>query len=113
MIPSQELIEGCRTKLDGTFGVTSSARALFLNYNYEVELSVDMDPEEVQNLVIPSVENAINDGLLPLIFPSCGDGERRRQLVHEGRERLRGLRRLEEVLGVSTRPMDLIQVDGK
>jgi hypothetical protein len=88
---------------DGIFGALPSEDAI-IGFSYEVEVNSIMDTETIQQTILPSLENAIVDSILPALFKD--------QCDHSSR-RLRLQRRLSEVKGISKNPEDLIYDDCK
>jgi hypothetical protein len=88
---------------DGSFGTFPSEDAI-IGFSYEVEVDSIMDADTIQLTIIPSLENAIVDSILPALFKD--------QCDHSSR-RLRLQRRLSAVKGISNYPLDLVYDDCK
>jgi len=108
--PSSIPTEKCPLQADGSFGtITGSSEEVLVDYDYEVETTAT----EQSNLV-PAVERAINNALLPLLFSDlCSDDENTRRMLLEEGIRLdgqSGIRRLQtEIVALSPNPLDSIQ----
>uniref|UniRef100_A0A7R9WMT4 Uncharacterized protein n=1 Tax=Pseudictyota dubia TaxID=2749911 RepID=A0A7R9WMT4_9STRA len=107
--PSSSPTGQCRLQPDGSFGdITGSPEEVY--YDYEVETNT----AAVQNDLIPAVEKAINDVLLPVLFSDlCSDGENARRTLLDRKVAttgLRGVRRLEaQMVALSPNPPDMLQ----
>eukprot|EP00567_Pseudictyota_dubia_P007647 CAMPEP_0197448436 /NCGR_PEP_ID=MMETSP1175-20131217/17440_1 /TAXON_ID=1003142 /ORGANISM="Triceratium dubium, Strain CCMP147" /LENGTH=571 /DNA_ID=CAMNT_0042980183 /DNA_START=37 /DNA_END=1752 /DNA_ORIENTATION=+ len=110
--PSSIATEKCTLEPNGSFGdVTSSSEEVLVAYDYEVETNTAVTSD-----MIPTVERAINDVLLPVLFSdSCSDDNNvRRALLEQGMGvvGLRGVRRLQtQMVALSPNPPDEIQGD--
>jgi len=90
---------------DGSFGAFPNEDAI-IKYSYEVELISIMDADEVQESVLPSLENGIIDSILPSLFTdACGHSLPTRKLSVQ--------RRLLEIKGISKYPEDLVYDDSR
>eukprot|EP00980_Cylindrotheca_fusiformis_P008180 scaffold1734_cov196-Cylindrotheca_fusiformis.AAC.2 len=87
--------------MDGSFGSFPSEDAI-VEFSYEVEVDSLMDANAIQENIIPPLENAIVDIILPAVFKD--------QCDHSSR-RLRLQRRLSEIKGISKYPEDIIYED--
>ena len=68
----------------------------------------------VAKAIIPSLELAIGDAILPLLFPSaCEDGDRRSRKGRQLRGASEVRRRLQHIVGISTKPLDSVQEGGE
>ena len=86
---------------DGIFGAVDDASDLVVGFSYELEVSgADQSDDSIQENIMPSLEKAIVDSILPTLFADqCGSTRR-----------LRVSRRL-EVVGISKYPDDYIYDD--
>ena len=84
---------GCKSS-NGVWG-TISGNATLIEFTYELE-TTQGDQSYVESQVLPVLEQAMVDSILPVIFAQCGS-----------RRSLRVERRL-QVVGVSKNPPDLI-----
>ena len=91
--------DGCRTSESGVFG-QNDGEALVVSFNYAVELVEGTSESEFTSLLLPDLEIAMNDAILPTLFVECATtaGQRNRQLVGT-------------IAGISTRPFDSIEDD--
>mmetsp|Transcript_33476 Transcript_33476/g.99778 ORF Transcript_33476/g.99778 Transcript_33476/m.99778 type:complete len:711 (-) Transcript_33476:2676-4808(-) len=110
--PSSTPTIDCYLNSDGSFGnVSGTTERIVIDYDYEVEVNTT-----VQSDMIPAVETAINDALLPVLFNDLcqSENDTRRALQQDGKQpvALRGMRRLQgQVVGMSPNPLDMIQTD--
>eukprot|EP00550_Attheya_septentrionalis_P000096 CAMPEP_0198289186 /NCGR_PEP_ID=MMETSP1449-20131203/7469_1 /TAXON_ID=420275 /ORGANISM="Attheya septentrionalis, Strain CCMP2084" /LENGTH=649 /DNA_ID=CAMNT_0043987483 /DNA_START=219 /DNA_END=2168 /DNA_ORIENTATION=+ len=102
--------EGCQASSIGTFGVTG-VTSLMVRYLYEMQL----DPNEVQmnqvrSQVVPEVENAITNTLLPVLFQEACNPSSSNNL---SRMLTQQRRRLDKtaLVGFNSRPVDVISTD--
>jgi len=108
--PSSTPTNECYLNSDGSFGNVSGApESIVIDYDYEVEVNTT-----VQSNMIPAVETAINDALLPVLFNDLckNENDTRRALQEDGEQlvALHGIRRLQaQVAGLSPNPLDSIQ----
>lgn len=90
---------------NGIFGVVDEGVSVTVDFAYEVEVSLDEKGNEtIQDNILPPLEKAIVDSILPIVFQEQCDRTNGR--------RLRSQRRL-EVLGISQYPDDYIYDDCK
>jgi hypothetical protein len=95
---------GCRTTDSGVFGEIDG-EPLVVSFNYAVELVEGTSESEFKSLVLPDLEIAMNDAILPTLFPECSTTARRRRVSFTNRH-LMGT-----IAGISTRPFDSIEND--
>jgi hypothetical protein len=91
----------CQT-VNGDFGVREGVR-VGLPFNYELE-TVPLTSIEREKEVLPALETAFNDFLLPFVFASeCGSPSKPRLLfsIHSRRHML-------QAVGISSQPKDLL-----
>ena len=91
---------GCSTTDSGVFG-DIDGEAEVVSFYYAVELAEGTSESEFTSLMLPDLELAMNDAVLPALFADCAAAST-------------GLRRVlaqGKVSGVSTRPFDSIETD--
>lgn len=88
---------------DGAFGAIDGATSVVVGFSYEVEVSGEESDDSIEDSILPPLEKAIVDSILPALFKDECDKSARR---------LRFQRRL-EVVGLSKYPSDYIYDDCK
>lgn len=103
--PSTSPTVGCSVDTSGLYGNISDNNST-LKCTYEIETNFNTSAG-LETAIIPALERAIIDRLLPVLFPSCGgnDGRRELKILHR--------RRLETVFGVSASPDEILLSEGE
>jgi hypothetical protein len=70
----------CTSDETGSFGETLTEKQISINYHYEIELST-IDTSILESEIIPELERAVSDKLLPHFFGEKNCYETRRLLV--------------------------------
>jgi hypothetical protein len=84
----------------GQFGLVDNI--VRVEYMYEMELTPGTTTEDIDSIILPSLERTFVNSIIPALFPDrCG----RRQLLHTVRRRLK-------VIGISSNPADEVIPDG-
>lgn len=94
----------CTTDKSGSYGDVSAADFYEIDYFFEMEL-VKSNQTFIEEVIIPGIEEAINEKLLPELFPEACEESRR--LLASQEVRLPEARRL-SILGISPAPRDQI-----
>lgn len=89
------LPEECVTN-NGVYGSVAGDQAP-VSFGYSVELDQDLDQQEFENMILPALEVAFNDALVPTLFEVEGCERRRRRLDDDS-----------GIEGLSTRPPDTV-----
>jgi hypothetical protein len=95
----------CRTTDSGVFG-DIDGEPLVVSFNYAVELADGTSESEFTSLLLPDLEIAMNDAILPSLFPECATTNTTRRRVSTNHRQLIGT-----IVGISTRPIDSIESD--
>ena len=95
----------CRTTDSGVFGEIDG-EPLVVSFNYAVELVEGTSESEFTSLLLPDLEVAMNDAILPTLFPECATTTARQRRVSSKNRKLMGT-----IAGISTRPFDSIEND--
>ena len=96
----------CRTTDSGVFG-DIDGEPLVVSFNYAVELAEGTSESEFTSLMLPDLEVAMNDAILPKVFPECATNTTTlRRLPSNQLRQLMGT-----IAGISTRPFDSIETD--
>jgi hypothetical protein len=97
--PPSDEGSNCRTT-NGDYG-DLSGEPLIVNWKYAVSLTDDVSESDFTSSLLPQLETAMNNALLPTLF-ECPQRERQ----------LRDLRRLAgTVIGITAKPTDTIEAD--
>ena len=72
---------------------------IFVNYFYEVETLADTPPSSLSNEILPKLEVAFIEALIPSLFDDCLEQGRGRKLT-EGLD--------QDMLGISAFPPDIV-----
>jgi hypothetical protein len=99
----------CRTTDSGVFGEIDG-EPLGVSFQYAVELAEGTSESEFTSLLLPDLEIAMNDAILPALFVECSGNtttgtSRRRALPVRHRQLM------ETITGISVRPFDSIEAD--
>ena len=95
----------CRTTDSGVFG-DIDGEPLVVSFNYAVELAEGTSESEFTSLLLPDLEVAMNNAILPTLFPECSNTTTTQRRVSSKQRELIGT-----IAGVSTRPFDSISND--
>ena len=93
----------CRTSDTGVFG-DIDGEPLVVSFDYAVELAEGTSESEFTSLLLPDLEIAMNDAILPSIFPECATATTNRRRLSSNHRQLLGT-----IAGISTRPFDSIE----
>lgn len=104
-IPERRLSKLCKVSIEGQFG-TKRGDEHVVGYVYQLEVEPDTRFQQVENEILPSVESATVNSMIPSMFvPLCGSSRKLQlELVQPPESRY---------LGINTTPKDEILEDGK
>ena len=104
-IPVRSLANLCKVNQQGSFGTPRGDKHV-ISYVYQLEVEPGTMLQQVEDKIIPSVEAATVNSMIPYLFePLCGSFRRLQlELVQPPEPRY---------LGISTTPEDVILEDGK
>lgn len=96
----------CRTTDSGVFG-DIDGEPLVVSFNYAVELAEGTSESEFTSLLLPDLEVAMNDAILPKVFPRCATNTTTRRRISTNQQR----QLVGTIAGISTRPFDSVEID--
>ena len=104
-IPPRNLPNLCKVKSRGAFG-TERGNKYIISYIYQLEVEPGTTLQQLEEVIIPSIEAATVNFLIPHMFePLCGSFRRLQLgLLQPGETRY---------LGISTMPVDIVSENGK
>jgi hypothetical protein len=107
VIPAPTLSNNACQSVNGEYGQVQDGEALVVSFQYGVELTQDTSESELTSMLLPDLESALNDAILPTLFAACATNSTRRRSLSVPTYR----QLLTSIMGISTRPFDSVGAD--